>query len=121
MLTDPIALTGNGAAENFARVGTSGTSATYSVLARPNDETNKLTISHQEVGSGSLIRRRSLVRLDEPVLLTDGVTYGVSSIQVVIDNPVKQADDTVVLEALAKIVNFLDVAANAQAIVDGQI
>lgn len=121
MLTEPISMTGNGAAESFARVKVEGQKATYKVLVRASNNECFLTISHADTGSGVSRRTRSLFRIDDNITLSDAVTPGVNSIQLVIDRPVSQATDTAVLEALAKLVNYLDVALNAQAHIDGQI
>lgn len=120
MLAEPISITGNGAAESFARVKTEGSKSTYKVLARASNNECFLTISHQDVSTGISRRVRSLMRIDDNITLSDAVTPGANSIQLVIDRPVSQATDTACLEALAKLVNYLDVPANAQAMIDGQ-
>jgi len=121
MLTDPISMTGNGAAESFARVSTEGAKARYKVLARAANNECELTFSNQDAGTGKGRRVRTLQRLDDYITLSDGFTPGKNSISLIIDRPVEQAADTAVLELLAKLVNYLDVPANAQALIDGQI
>jgi hypothetical protein len=121
MLTEPISITGNGSAESFQRISVDGRKALYNVAARTPGNECVLTIGHTDVGSGISRRTRTLVRIDDNIVLSDTVTPGVNSIQLVIDRPVSQAADTAVLEALAKLVNYLDTAGVGQAIIDGAI
>jgi len=58
--------------------------------------------------------------MEDNITLSDAVTPGMNSVQLVCDFPDKQANDTAKLELLAKLVNYLDVPANAQALIDGQ-
>jgi hypothetical protein len=120
MLTDPLSMTGNGAAVNLARVSVNGSRAVYEDLSRTAGNEFKVTISHEDVGTGIGRRKRSLMRSDENIILSDTVTPGTNIIQLTIDRPVNVANDTVLLEALAKMVNHLDDATKAQAHVDGQ-
>jgi hypothetical protein len=120
MLTDPIAITGNGAAESFARESTEKRKTVYSVLARAAGNECKLTLNHEEVGSGIDRRVRSVFRVEDNITLSDAATPGKNIIQLTVDRPVSQATDTAVLESLRKVTKFLDVGANAQALIDGQ-
>jgi len=120
MLTDPISITGNGAAESFARVDVSGRKAVYKVLARAANAECFVTFNHQDVGTGITARVRDQMRLEDHITLSDAVTPGMNIINVSVDHPVSQASDTALLEALRKVTKFLDVTANAQALIDGQ-
>lgn len=120
MLSEPIAITGNGAAENFARISVTGQTALYTVTSRAPGSTNELKIAHEKVGSGISQRQRSVVRLAENIVLSDGATPGQIIVQLTVDNPVSQANDTAALEAIAKIAHWLD-GTGDQALLDGQI
>jgi len=120
MLSDPISMTGNGAAESFARVSTEGRKSTYKILARAGNNECFLTIANADVGTGVNRRVRTLFRLDEDITLSDTVTPGKNSLQLTFDRPVLQATDVAANELLAKLVNYLDDATRAQALLDGQ-
>lgn len=107
----PVALNTNevkdsaGAEVEFARQSTEGRKL---VFARVGEFAlrHRLTVSHSETGSGSSLRRRSLVRVDKDVTGTSGETRTISA-YIVLDVPVGDlGNDTETKNTVANLLSF---------------
>jgi len=73
----------------FSRLSTSDRQTVFSQVAETPSAPHRLTISHQETGSGMKQRRRSVVRFDKTVISgVDSVTPITVSAYTVLDFPV---------------------------------
>lgn len=73
----------------FSRLSTNARQTIFAAIAESPSAPHRLTIGHQEAGSGLKKRRRSLVRFDKTVISTvDSVTPVTVSAYIVLDTPV---------------------------------
>lgn len=73
----------------FTRLSTSGRSTVFAQISESPSAPHRLTISHQETGSGLKQRRRSVVRVDKTTISgVDSVTPITTSAYMVLDYPV---------------------------------
>jgi hypothetical protein len=73
----------------FTRLSIADRSTVFAQISESPASPHRLTISHQESGSGIAKRRRSVVRFDKTVVSTvDSVTPVVVSAYIVLDHPV---------------------------------
>jgi len=73
----------------FTRLSTEGRSTVFAKVGESPAAPHRLTIRHQETGSGLKKRRRSVVRFDKTSVSTvDNATPIVSSAYLVLDNPI---------------------------------
>jgi hypothetical protein len=96
-----------GTEEEFLRQLQSDRKLVFAKSAETPNKPHRLTVSHQETGSGVALRRRSLVRLDKTIL---GVSTEprVVSAYCVVDAPVGDLDATTEIKnALANLISFL--------------
>lgn len=107
MFADPQSVTVNAVARSMPRISTKDLSATYS----KDDETFKLTISHQKSGK----RIRSMVRIDQRAIVPDPLTsvndYETLSFYFVIDRPEVGFSATEVNYLVQGLVTWLDATA----------
>jgi len=73
----------------FSRLSTSDRKTVFAQLAETPSAPHRLTIQHQETGSGMKMRRRSVVRFDKTVISgVDSVTPITVSAYAVLDYPI---------------------------------
>jgi hypothetical protein len=93
----------------FSRLSTSDRQTVFSQVAETPSAPHRLTIAHQETGSGMKLRRRSVVRFDKTVTSgVDSVTPITVSAYAVLDFPVGAS--TTAAEAanvIAELMSFL--------------
>ncbi|DAD49916.1 TPA_asm: coat protein [ssRNA phage ESO000] len=104
MFADPQSVTVNAVAKSMPRIETKGNSSTYI----KDDQTFKLTISHQQSGK----RIRSMVRIDQRAIVPDPLTsvndYETLSFYFVIDRPEVGFSSTEVNYLCQGLVTWLD-------------
>lgn len=93
----------------YNRISTLDRSVTFAKNGELPYLPTRLKVSHQEIGSGSNLRRRSVVRFDDTVINSvDGVTPVTVSAYAVLDIPVGAlADLTKPQDTMAKLMSFL--------------
>lgn len=104
MFTDPQVVTINAVAQSMPRIKVDGLSAIYA----KNDETVKLTISHQKSNK----RLRSMARIDQRAIVTDPLTsvndYETLTFYLVIDRPEVGFSAVQVEQLIAGLKTWLD-------------
>jgi len=92
----------------FQRLSSSDRSTTFATIAESPALPHRLTISHQETGSGLKRRRRSLVRFDKTVESTVDATQSVTtSAYMVLDAPVGALEaNTEMANVIAELMSF---------------
>lgn len=96
-----------GTEEEFLRQYTSERKLIFAKSGEVPNRPHRLTISHQETGSGVDLRRRSLVRIDKTIAGVSGVPRTISSYWVS-DVPIGDiADYTEVKNANANLMSFM--------------
>lgn len=98
-----------GTEREFQRLSITGNSTVFALSSEAPATPHRLTISHQEIGSGISKRRRSVVRFDKTSISTvDTVTPVTTSSYLVLDNPIGAVTaNTEALEVLANIMSFV--------------
>lgn len=93
----------------FTRLSQSDRSTVFAQLSETPSAPHRLTISHQETGSGMKKRRRSLVRFDKTVTSgVDSVTPITVSAYAVLDYPVGASTSSAeAANVLAELMSFL--------------
>lgn len=78
-----------GAEVEFTRLSTGDRATVFAKVSESPAAPHRLSIRHQETGSGLKKRRRSVVRFDKTSISTvDNATPIVSSVYLVLDNPI---------------------------------
>lgn len=91
----------------FNRISTAARSTEFAQIAETPNLPHRLKISHQETGSGSTTRRRSVVRFDKTVAGASGLPRTVSA-YCVLDAPVGDLGaQTEIKNVLAELMSFL--------------
>lgn len=75
------------AAVTFRAASSASGKTIYSDASRSILEPRTFTVAHTTTGKGSALRVRTLVRIDDTQVDTDGVTPAASSVYLVIDRP----------------------------------
>jgi hypothetical protein len=98
-----------GAEVEFSRLSTSDRQTVFAQVAETPSAPHRLTIAHQETGSGMKLRRRSVVRFDKTVISgVDSVTPITVSAYAVLDFPVGASTTAAeAANALAELMSFL--------------
>lgn len=91
----------------------------YSDASRTIIEPRNLSISHQKIGKGATLRIRTMVKVDDTQVDTDGITSARNQVYIVIDRPgqIVTADD--VKHSIALVKNLLT-AGNIDILLAGQ-
>jgi len=90
----------------FNRLSTLDRSVTFAQVSETPSAPHRLKVSHLETGSGSSLRRRSMVRIDKTVTGTSGVPRTISA-YVVLDIPVGDvANYTETTNCVAELLSF---------------
>lgn len=86
-----------------------GRKRTFALIGESPSQPHRLSISHQEVGSGVNLRRRSVVRFSRKTLSqVDSVTPVETLAYLVVDSPVgAMTSSTVLTDLLANLVSFV--------------
>lgn len=97
-----------GAEVEFEHLEQNGRSRVFKQVAESPSLKHRLSVSHQETGSGVKLRRRSLVRIDKTVMSTVDTTLPVTvSCYIVLDAPVGALTaDTEMTNVIAEILSF---------------
>jgi hypothetical protein len=105
----------------FNRLSTEGRKTVFSQITESPNLPHRLTVSHQENGSGVKLRRRSVVRIDKTVISgVDSVTPITVSAYIVLDAPVGgMTAITEATNALAELGSFAFTNASATFLYDG--
>lgn len=106
----------------FQRLSITGNSTVFAYTSEAPATPHRLTISHQEIGSGIKKRRRSVVRFDKTSISTvDTVTPVTTSAYLVLDNPIGAVTaNTEANLILANIMSFVaSLGANTTILYDG--
>jgi len=92
----------------FEHLEQNGRSRVFKQVAESPSLKHRLSVSHQETGSGVKLRRRSLVRIDKTVMSTVDTTLPVTvSCYIVLDAPVGALTaDTEMTNVIAEILSF---------------
>lgn len=98
-----------GAEVEFSRLSSSERASVFAQVAEPPARPYRLTVSHQEIGSGLKRRRRGLVRFDKTVMSDVDTTLPVVvSAYAVLDAPVGAlTTQTEMAKVLANLMSFL--------------
>jgi hypothetical protein len=93
----------------FSRLSTSQRETVFAQIAETPSLPHRLSIKHQEIGSGMKQRRRSLVRIDKTIISgVDTVTPITVSAYFVLDAPVgAMSAITEATNAVAEVVSFM--------------
>lgn len=93
----------------FSRLSTSDRSTVFAQSSETPSAPHRLTISHQESGSGLKKRRRSLVRFDKTVISgVDNITPVTVSAYAVLDHPVgASTSNAEAANVLAELMSFM--------------
>lgn len=95
-----------GAEVEFSRISTTARTTEFAQVAETPNAPHRLKISHQETGSGSSLRRRSVVRFDKTVTGVS-LTPRVVSAYAVVDLPVGDlAASTEFKNVVAELLSF---------------
>lgn len=90
----------------FNRISTAARSTEFAQIAETPNQPHRLKVSHQESGTGSTARRRSLVRFDKTVIGVSGVPRTISA-YTVLDAPVGDLSASTELKnTLAELLSF---------------
>jgi hypothetical protein len=90
----------------FNRLSTLDRSVTFAQVSETPSAPHRLKVSHLETGSGSSLRRRSMVRIDKTVTGTSGVPRTISA-YIVLDIPVGDvANYTETTNCVAELLSF---------------
>lgn len=86
-----------------------GRKRVFAVIGENPSQTHRLSISHEEIGTGVKMRRRSVIRLDKKSISSvDSVTPVTTLVYTVIDSPVgAMTTNTVLTDLLANMISFL--------------
>lgn len=98
-----------GAEVEFARISSGPRQTEFAQITESPSAPHRLVISHQETGSGKLLRRRSLVRFNKTVISTvDNVTPVTVSAYAILDAPVGALlASTEMSNTIAELMSFL--------------
>jgi len=98
-----------GTEQEFSRLSTSDRQTVFALIGEPPAAPHRLSISHQESGSGLRKRRRSVARFDKTVTSTvDSVTPVTVSAYIVLDSPVGAlVANTEPTHVLANLISFV--------------
>lgn len=91
----------------FSRINTEGRTTEFAQVAEAPNAPHRLKVSHQESGSGSSLRRRSVVRFDKVVT---GVSLSPRTVSayMVVDAPVGDLSvSTEIKNVIAELVSFV--------------
>lgn len=93
----------------FSRLSTSDRATVFAQIAETPSQPHRLSISHQEIGSGMKKRRRSLVRFDKTVISgVDSTTPITVSAYAVLDHPVgASTSNAEAANVLAELMSFV--------------
>jgi hypothetical protein len=93
----------------FQRIDSSNRNTVFAQIGESPSGKHRLSISHQETGSGLKLRRRSLIRIDKTVTSTvDSVTPVTVSTYIVLDAPVGAlVANTEMANVIAELVSFV--------------
>lgn len=93
----------------FSRLSTSDRQTVFAQIAETPSAPHRLTIAHQETGSGMKLRRRSVVRFDKTVISgVDSVTPITVSAYCVLDFPVGASSTAAeATNVVAELMSFL--------------
>jgi len=103
----------------FQRISTNDRKTIFATITEAPNAPHRLSVSHQETGSGQELRRRSVIRLDKTVT---GVSTDprVVSAYVVLDAPVGDVSATTEIKnVLAELSSFCFTAASSTLLYDG--
>lgn len=114
---------------------TGGSSKVYGItdLSKPNasirsassapvDQPDRFRISTESVGSGDDSRLRTIVGVDRTVERAVDARQGTSRVYLVVDRPVKiLVDNSIPLDQINQIVNFLATSGNPGKVLNGEI
>lgn len=107
-----------GSEVEFTRLSTQDRSTVFAQIAETPSQPHRLSISHQETGTGMKKRRRSVCRIDKTVISgVDSVTPITCSAYVVLDIPVGAS--TTLAEStnsLAELLSFMATTGQATAV-----
>jgi len=105
----------------FSRLATSDRSTVFAQISENPSQPHRLSISHQESGSGIKRRRRSVVRVDKTIISpVDSVTPVTVSAYVVLDIPSGAlTTGTEAANVLAELGSFTHTNASATLLYDG--
>lgn len=98
-----------GTEEEFQRIESNARSTTFSKITESPAFPHRLTVSHQETGTGLNKRRRSVCRVDKTVASTvDATQTAVVSAYLVLDSPIGSlVASTEMANTLANLVSFV--------------
>lgn len=98
-----------GAEQEFGRLSTSERQLIFALIGEVPSRPHRLTVSHQESGSGVNARRRSLVRMDKTIVgQVDTTATARISAYAVVDCPIGQlTSDAEVANVVANLVSTL--------------
>lgn len=106
----------------FGRIATGNRTTEFAAVSEAPSAPHRLRISHQEVGAGIKLRRRSVVRFDKTVISSvDSVTPVTISAYAVLDHPVGALTaNTEPTHVVAELMSFLaSLGANTTILYDG--
>lgn len=105
----------------FTRLSTGERSTVFGQVSESPSSPHRLTISHQETGTGLKLRRRSLLRFDKTVVSTvDNATPVTASAYIVLDAPVGALTaNTEIANVLAELLSFTGTQASSTLLYDG--
>jgi len=105
----------------FSRLLTEGRKTEFSVITETPSLPHRLSIEHQEIGTGMKMRRRSKVRFDKTVISgVDAVTPITISGYIVLDVPVgAMSTITEATNVLAELGSFVHTAGTSTHLYDG--
>lgn len=92
----------------FSRLSVSDRKTVFSQIAETPSQPHRLTIAHQESGTGMKLRRRSVIRVDKTVLSpVDSITPVTISAYIVLDTPQGALNTNAeVAHVIAELVSF---------------
>lgn len=111
-----------GTEQEFGRLSQSERALVFNLLTEPPNAPHRLSVSHQESGTGTSRRRRSLVRVDKTIAgQTDTTKMEKISVYAVADIPVgNMSASAEVSNVVANLVSFLaSTGANTTILYDG--
>jgi hypothetical protein len=106
----------------FHRIRTNGGQTVFAQIAEVPSLQHRLTLSHQETGSGLKQRRRSVVRVDKTTISgVDDVTPITTSAYLVLDFPIGASETSAeAANVIAEVVSFVaSLGANTTILYDG--
>lgn len=98
-----------GAEREFQRLSSNGRSTEFGLIIETPSLPHRMKVSHQETGSGSNRRRRSVLRFDKAMASpVDPTKYPSVSAYIVLDRPIgHEVNDDNAKEVLANLMSFL--------------